>query len=384
MRIDEIELREIALRLKHPFETSFARITERRVVLVEARCDGVSGWGEVTAGDGPFYNSETVDTAWFMLLKYIIPLVLGKTIETAEDLTSLLEPVRGHEMAKAALENAVWDAEAKQKQMALWKLLGGTRSEIACGVSLGIRETPDELLRAIEQEVASGYQRIKLKIKPGKDLDFVAAARKRFPKTRLSADANSAYRLSDADLLKRLDAFDLVMIEQPLEWDDMYHHSKLQALLKTPICLDECIHNPAHAEAAVNLHACRIINIKLGRVGGHRHAREIQNFCLSKGVPVWCGGMLESGIGRAHNVAMSTLPGFILPGDVSASQRYWNEDIIEPEVEVRSDGTIQVPTAPGIGYTVRRKRIEQLTNRMETLRSTRSVSMGGVESHASV
>lgn len=378
MKIDEIVLREIEMRLKGPFETSFGTISGRRVALLEVRCDGVSGWGEVTAAEGPFYNSETTDTAWAILYEFVAPLVLGKSIKTAPEVTRLFAPVRGHEMAKAALETALWDVEAQQKELPLWKLLGGTRPEIACGVSLGIRRDPRELIAAVDKELKDGYQRIKMKIKPGKDLEFVAAVRKQFPKIKLMADANSAYRLADAELLQKFDEFDLMMIEQPLEWDDMYHHSKLQPLLKTPICLDECIHNPDHAEAAINMGACRIINIKLGRVGGHSHAKRIEEFCRSRGVPVWCGGMLETGIGRAHNIAMSTLPGFVLPGDVSASQRYWDEDVIEPEVAVTSAGTIRVPTAPGIGYSVRKKRIEQLTTGCETLRAVNpSVPVAG-------
>jgi O-succinylbenzoate synthase len=372
MKIDEIILREVGMRLKAPFETSFGTICGRRIALVEVRCDGVSGWGEVTAAEGPFYNSETTDIAWIVLCNFVAPLVLGKNIKTASEVMQLLEPIRGHEMAKAALETALWDVEARQKGLPLWRLLGGTRPEIACGVSLGIRHDPQELIGAVEKELKDGYQRIKIKIKPGKDLDFVSAVRKQFPKTRLMADANSAYRLADAEFLRKFDAFELMMIEQPLEWDDMYHHSKLQTLLKTPICLDECIHNPDHAEAALNMGACRIINIKLGRVGGHSHSRQIEELCRSRGVPVWCGGMLETGIGRAHNIAMSTLSGFVLPGDVSASQRYWDEDLIEPEVQVTPSGTIRVPTAPGIGYTVRTKRVEQLTTRLETLRAVNS------------
>jgi len=372
VKIDEIILREVGMRLKGPFETSFGTICGRRIALVEVRCDGISGWGEVTAAEGPFYNSETTDIAWIVLCNFVAPLLLGKNIKTASEVMQLLEPIRGHEMAKAALETALWDVEARQKGLPLWRLLGGTRPEIACGVSLGIRHDPQELIGAVEKELKDGYQRIKIKIKPGKDLDFVSAVRKQFPKTRLMADANSAYRLADAEFLRKFDAFELMMIEQPLEWDDMYHHSKLQTLLKTPICLDECIHNPDHAEAALNMGACRIINIKLGRVGGHSHARQIEELCRSRGVPVWCGGMLETGIGRAHNIAMSTLSGFVLPGDVSASQRYWDEDLIEPEVQVTPSGTIRVPTAPGIGYTVRTKRVEQLTTRLETLRAVNS------------
>jgi O-succinylbenzoate synthase len=245
----------------------------------------------------------------------------------------------------------------------LAKLLGGTLNEIASGVSLGIRENPQALVRKVEEELRSGYQRIKLKIKPGKDLDFVAAVRKEFPHICLSVDANSAYELKDANHLKELDEFNLLMIEQPLQWDDIHSHAKLQARLHTAICLDECIHNATHALTAIELGACRIINIKLGRVGGHSSARQVHDVCYEHSLPVWCGGMLESGVGRAHNIAMSTLPNFTLPGDVSASQRYWSEDIIEPEVEVSSSGTITVPNRPGLGYVVKRDLVDRLTVR---------------------
>jgi O-succinylbenzoate synthase len=266
-------------------------------------------------------------------------------------------------MAKAGVENALWDAEAQIKGSPLATLLGGTLNEIACGVSLGIRENPEALVRKVEEELRSGYQRIKLKIKPGKDLDFVAAVRKEFPHIRLSVDANSAYSLNDAEHLKKLDDFNLLMIEQPLQWDDIHSHAKLQARVNTAICLDECIHNTTHARTAIELGACRIINIKLGRVGGHSSARQVHDVCYEHSLPVWCGGMLESGIGRAHNIAMSTLPNFTLPGDVSASQRYWNEDIIEPEVKVTAIGTIPVPTSPGLGYSVKRDLVDRLSVR---------------------
>jgi O-succinylbenzoate synthase len=246
--------------------------------------------------------------------------------------------------------------------------LGGTAREFACGVSLGIQSDPEALLALIERELAAGYQRIKIKIKPGKDLEFIAAVRKRFPSIKLMVDANSAYRLEQAAQLQKFDAYDLMMIEQPLAWDDIFDHAKLQAQIRTPICLDESIHNAHHAAAAIELRACGIINIKLGRVGGHSEARRVQEVCLQRSVPVWCGGMLETGIGRAHNIAMSSLPGFVLPGDVSASERYWDEDIIEPEVEVTPKGTIVVPTTPGLGYSIRRKRIEQLTVRQQVFR----------------
>lgn len=366
MRIDSVTIREIRLRLRAPFETSFGSISDRMIVLVEVHAGGRAGWGEVTAGEGPFYNSETKDTAWIVLRDFIVPLVLGKSLESPAEVPALLSVIRGHEMSKAALENAVWDVAAQEDGLPLAKLLGGTQTKISCGVSLGIRSTAEELIAAVETELAAGYQRIKIKIKPGKDLEFISAVRKNFPSIRLMVDANCAYKIQDAPHLKKFDDYNLMMIEQPLEWDDIYEHSKLQAMLSTPICLDECIHNLQQTRAALELKACRVLNVKLGRVGGHTEARRIAEYCQSKRVPVWCGGMLESGIGRAHNIAMSTLPSFTLPGDVSASQRYWDEDIIEPEVEVTPKGTIQVPTAPGIGYRVRRDRVEALTVRSET------------------
>ena len=364
MIIEKIELREIRMRLKAPFETSFGVTQDRRILLVEAVVDGVSGWGEVTTVESPSYNSETTETAWHVISDFIVPRIIGRDLNKAADAAPLLFPIRGHQMAKAGVENALWDAESQLKRLPLWELLGGTLNEIACGVSLGIRENPQSLLRKVEEELRNGYQRIKLKIKPGKDLDFVAAVRKEFPHIRLSVDANSAYELKDTQHLKELDQFDLLMMEQPLQWDDIHSHSKLQSQISTAICLDECIQNAGHAIAAIEQRACRIINIKLGRVGGHSSAREVHDVCQQHSLPVWCGGMLESGVGRAHNIAMSTLPNFTLPGDVSASQRYWNEDIIEPEVRVTSRGTILAPTTPGLGYAVKRKLVDELTVRI--------------------
>jgi O-succinylbenzoate synthase len=363
MKIEAITLREIHMRLKAPFETSFGITQDRRVLLVEILADGVSGWGEVTTGETPFYNPETTDTAWHILSDFIAPALIGRMMASATEFPMLMSHVRGHEMAKAGMENAIWDLEARQKGMPLHKLLGGSLEEIVCGVSLGIREDPQALVKKVEEELGHGYNRIKLKIKPGKDVEFVRAVRRSFPNATLSVDANSAYRPEDAVHLKRFDEFHLLMIEQPLYWDEIHAHAKLQNLLHTAICLDECINNARHAAAAIELGACRIINIKLGRVGGHSEARRVHDLCSTRSVPVWCGGMLESGIGRAHNIAMSTLPGFNLPGDISASQRYWNEDIIEPEVQVTSRGTIRVPQTPGLGYQVRRDLIERLTVR---------------------
>jgi o-succinylbenzoate synthase len=367
MQLRKITLREIHLRLLSPFQTSFGTSDLRRILLVEADIDGVSAWGESTAGENPFYSYETVETAWLVLRDYLWPLLKGREIASASEVWDLLAPVRGHNMAKAAIETACWDAEAKQRNLPLAKLLGGTRDEIACGVSIGIQPTMAGLVAKVDEALSGGYQRIKIKIKPGLDVEPVRALRERFPRVRLMVDANSAYRLEDAPLLKALDAYYLIMIEQPLGWDDIFSHAQLQRQLQTPICLDECIHDVEHARAAIETRACQIINIKLGRVGGHTSARRIHDLCQANSIPVWCGGMLESGIGRAHNIAMSSLANFSLPGDVSASRRYWAEDIIQPEVEVTPQGTIRVPTAPGIGYEPRPDRIESLTQRREVL-----------------
>jgi len=369
MKIDSLILREVRMELKAPFETSFGVTKTRRILLVELAADGLAGWGEITAGEGPFYSAETTETAWHVVRDFIAPLAVGKSFARGGDVAAALAPIREHNMAKAGVENALWDIEAQQKGTALSRLLGGELEEIPCGVSLGLQESPAALLAKIEKELAAGYQRIKIKIKPGKDVELARAVRQRFPQVKLMVDANSAYRLEDAPHLKRLDDFYLMMIEQPLAHDDIHQHARLQAELQTPICLDESIHNARHAQAALDLGACQIINIKLGRVGGYTEAKRVHDLCRARSVPVWCGGMLESGVGRAHNIAMSALPGFTLPGDVSASRRYWDEDIIEPEVEVTPQGTIRVPAAPGLGYRVRRERIEKLTVRSEVFRA---------------
>jgi len=366
MRIDRIELVEIRMPLVHFFETSFGRTTDRRIVLLRARAEGLEGWGEVTCGEKPFYSYETPDTAWHILRDFLIPWALEKSWDSPADLGERFQPVRGHNMAKAALENALWDIDAQSKGLSLADLLGGTREEIPCGVSIGIQNSPQELIEKIRKELAAGYQRIKVKIKPGWDVDILETIRNEFPSIDLMADANSAYTLADTAHLKLLDRFHLMMIEQPLGWNDLVDHSRLQRELKTPICLDESIHSAEDARKALEIGACKIINIKLGRVGGHSAARKLHDFCFAQGVPVWCGGMLESGIGRAHNIAMSTLPGFVLPGDVSASRRYWAQDIIDPEVTVTAKGTIVAPKGPGLGYVPNLARIEKVTVRKES------------------
>ena len=366
MKIERIELLEVQMPLVHFFETSFGRTTHRRIVLLRAFAEGLEGWGEVTCGEMPFYSYETPGTAWHILSDLLIPWALEKSWDSPADLSDRFRPVRGHNMAKAALENALWDIAAQSHGVSLAELLGGTREEIPCGVSIGIQNSPEELLEKIRTEVAAGYQRIKVKIRPGWDVSILESIRNEFPTIKLMADANSAYTLNDVEHLKLMDQFDLMMIEQPLGWEDMVDHSRLQRELKTPICLDESIHSAEDARKALDMGACKIINIKLGRVGGHSGARKLHDLCLARQIPVWCGGMLESGIGRAHNIAMSTLPGFVLPGDVSASGRYWSQDIIEPEVTVSAEGTISVPCKPGLGYVPNLARIEKLTARKET------------------
>jgi o-succinylbenzoate synthase len=367
MQVRELQIREIHMELVEPFETSMGRLQSRRILLVEANVDGVVGFGECTAGENPFYSPEDTDTAWHVLRRYLWPMVKGKEFSSPSEIYGFMDQVRGHNMAKASLECGVWDGVAKMRNAPLWKLLGGSRQEISSGVSIGIKDSLEELVATVKKEIAAGYQRIKLKIKPGKDLEQVSRVRQEFPRIKLMVDANSAYTMADWPLLKRMDAFYLMMIEQPLGWDDLFGHVKLQKELNTPICLDECIHTFEQAEAALALGACKIINVKLGRVGGHAQARRIHDLCEKNGMPVWCGGMLESGIGRAHNIAMSTLQNFSLPGDVSASSRYWREDIIEPEVMVSGTGTIRVPTGSGIGFQPRIDLIEKLTVRKERL-----------------
>jgi o-succinylbenzoate synthase len=368
MNIEAITLRELQIPLVHFFETSFGRTYTRRLMLVTLHCNGLEGWGECVAGEGPFYAEEYVDGAWDVITRYLAPALLGKTLQAGREVPALLARVREHPMAKAALENAAWDAEAQAKNIPLWKLLGGTHSEIACGVSIGIQDSHEQLLEKIATELAAGYQRIKVKVKPGWDVEVLEKIRARWPGILLSCDANSAYTLADAPHLKSFDSFNLLMIEQPLWADDFYFHARLQKQIQTALCLDEAIRSPRDAEAALELGACRILNIKVGRVGGFSNAIAIHDVAQRFNIPVWCGGMLESGVGRAHNIALSTLPNFKLPGDVSASKRYWKEDIIDPEVEVSPQGTIAVNDKPGRGYELRRELIEQLTVRQETLK----------------
>ena len=366
--IEQIKLRQIEMPLVHFFQTSFGRTYSRKIVLVEAIAGGVSGWGEVTAGENPFYNEEWTDSAWLILRDFVAPRVLNHEFATASDVGERSAHIRGHLMARGGLEVACWDLEARQMGIPIYQTIGGgARKEIACGVSIGIQDSVDQLLGKIDTEVSAGYRRIKIKIAPGWDVDVIRQVRKRFPDILLMGDANSAYRLSDWQLLKALDEFNLMMIEQPLAHDEIIDHAVLQGRLDTPICLDECIRSAHHAEQAIRMRAGRIINIKLGRVGGFAEAIKVHNVAMEHGIPVWCGGMLESGIGRAANIALSTLPNFVLPGDVSASKRYWKKEVISKPVEVSPTGMIRIPEGPGFGFEVDRAFLDSITVRQETI-----------------
>ena len=373
MKIEAIHMREVNMPLAHPFETSFGVTTGRRILLVEVVSEGLSAWGECVAGEHPYFSDEMVDTAWHITETELAPRLLDVELDSGRDCPALFEQVRGHRMAKAAIENAVWELDATRQGVSLSKLLGGTREVIPCGVSIGIQPTPAKLMEKIDTEVSAGYQRIKLKCKPGWDEAIFAEVRERWPDITLSCDANSAYKLNDADRIATWDRFSLLMIEQPMWYDDFYFHAELQKRIKTAICLDECIRNRRDAQAALELGSGRIINIKVGRVGGFTEAIAVHDVAAKAGVPVWCGGMLETGIGRAHNIALSSLPNFSLPGDVSASKRYWSEDIIDPEVTVSLKGEIVVPTAPGRGFEVLTERIDELSVRKQTLRKGASI-----------
>jgi O-succinylbenzoate synthase len=371
IKLTEIHLHHLRIPLVHFFETSFGRTYTRQILLVEVIShDGASGWGEVTAGEHPYYNEEWTEGAWTLLRDYIAPSAIGKSFESATESAAWSKGLKGHLMTRAGLENACWDLEARTLGLPLYKLIGaGARNEIPCGVSIGIQDTLKQLLDKIRTELEAGYQRIKIKIKPGWDIETVKAVRHEFPDILLMADANSAYTLKDIDHLRKLDDYNLMMIEQPLDHDEIIDHATLQAALKTPICLDECIRTAHHAEQAIRLNACRIINIKLGRVGGFTEALKVHDVCQKAGIPVWCGGMLECGVGRAHNIAMASLPNFTLPGDVSASRRYWKRDVINPWVETTPRGTIELRDDPGFGYPLDLDFLASIRVRQETVRA---------------
>jgi len=352
VRIERVELHHIALELVHPFETSFGRETVRPCILVSVHADGLVGWGECVAGAGPWFFYETVETAWHVLRDFLIPAVLGQEVTSPADVVALFPPIRGHPMARAALENAVWDLLARARGVSLAQMLGGARGRVAVGVSVGIEPSLGALLERVESHVAEGYGRVKLKIKPGWDVEVVRAVRERWPDLPLQVDANAAYTLGDMPVFRELDSLGLLLIEQPLHHEDLVEHARLQARLRTPICLDESVRSPEHARWALEIGACRVINIKVGRVGGLTAARRIHDLCAERGVPVWCGGMLETNVGRAANVALAALPNFTLPADISASARYYRQDIAEPDFVLNEDSTISVPTGPGLGVGV--------------------------------
>lgn len=361
MKLVEVTLRHLQMEMKSPFSTSFGTFQTKDFILLEARDEqGTVGYGESVAFSSPWYNEETFKTNWHMLEDFLIPMLLGKELQHPDEVSDLFSAIRKNNMAKSTVEGAVWDIYAQQTNQSLAQALGGTKDQIDVGISIGIQDSVEELIEVVRGYVEEGYKRIKVKIKPGWDVDVMRRLREAFPDVAIMADANSAYRLEDVELLKQLDAFDLTMVEQPLASDDIIDHATLQKQLSTPICLDESIHSLEDARKAVELGSTKIINIKIGRVGGLTEAKRIHDYCMEKGIPVWCGGMLEAGIGRAHNVALTTLPNFILPGDTAGSSRYWEKDIITPEVTV-DHGVIHVPQQAGIGYAIDLEAVEQYT-----------------------
>jgi len=367
IEVERVGMRLVRLPLKEAFQTSFGQIQSRLIFLVTMEANGLVGWGEVVAAEEPRYSYETIGTASHVIRDYLAQTLMAKPVTGLDGLAARFTQFKGHNMAKAGLELAYMDLVARMQNESLSDLIGGTRKRLPIGVSLGIQPTLKALLERVDHYLAQGYQRIKLKIMPGWDLDVVAEVRRRYPNILLSVDANSAYTLKDKDHLKALDEFDLLMIEQPLDHDDLVDHAKLQAELKTSICLDESITTLRRAEHALALGSCRLINIKIGRVGGYSQALPIHNLCYEKGIPVWCGGMLESGIGRAHNLALASLPGFTLPGDISASSRYFHRDLINPPVEVAADGTAEAPRGCGLGFEVDLDYIETCTETSEQI-----------------
>ena len=361
MKIEQIKLHHVRMQLKHPFETSFGRIYTRDSIIIEAFSDGLIGYGECVADRDPGYSYETSETAWIILKEFIIPLLIKNDIGNPRQVRQLIQPIRGNQMAKAGIEMAVWDLFGKMTNKSLQELLDGTKSSVPVGVSIGIQDTTEELLRLVEKRLDEGYKRIKIKIKPGRDTHETSAVRKAFPDIPLQVDANSAYTLETISALYPLDNLNLLMIEQPLYEDDLWDHHLIQEQFKTPICLDESIISARHAKQAIEMGACRIINIKAGRVGGLTEAEEIHNICISKNIPVWCGGMLETGIGRASNLALASLPGFKFPGDISATDRYYEHDITNESFTLNPDSTIDVPNKPGLGVTLNFNELKKVT-----------------------
>ncbi len=361
MKIESLALNHLRMPLVAPFETSFGREVDRECVLISIHAEGLTGYGECVATRDPGYNYETTGTALHILKDFIAPLILGQDVKDADDFQRRVSGIRGHHLAKAGVEMALWDLLGKRDGQSLGSMLGGKRNNVAVGVSVGLQELPAALVKTVGQYVESGYSRVKIKIKPGRDVGDTSAVRKAFPNLRLQVDANSAFTLELAQALKPLDDMYLLLIEQPLFEDDIWDHHKLQAEFRTPICLDESIVSPRHARYALEMKACRIINIKAGRVGGLSQALEIHDMCISQSVPVWCGGMLETGVGRASNLALASLPGFTLPGDISASDRYYRRDITKERFTLNPDSTIAIPQGPGLGITIDDKALADYT-----------------------
>jgi o-succinylbenzoate synthase len=359
MKIESITLHHISMPLVAPFETSFGRETDRQCVIITLQAEGLTGYGECVATREPGYNYETTGTALHILKDFIAPLILGQDIQDAHDFQTRMERIRGHHLAKAGVEMALWDLFGKRGGKSLKEMFGGTREKVEVGVSIGIQESASALVRSVESYLQSGYRRVKIKIKPGREVDETLAVRRAYPDLRLQVDANSAYTLESAKVLKAIDDLNLLLIEQPLFEDDIWDHRLLQAEFKTPICLDESVVSPRHARYALEMGACKIINIKPARVGGLSQGIAIHDMCRAQNVPVWCGGMLETNIGRASNLALASLPGFILPGDISASDRYYHRDITNESFVLNDDSTLTVPTGPGLGVTMDNNALKQ-------------------------
>lgn len=366
VQVERVDLMIVRMPLIRSFETSSSKRRHLDHILVKVYAEGLVGWGECAVPPDPFYCEETTETCWHILNDFLVPLVLGKPWSRVEELLRQYEKVKRNRFAKAGLEMAFWDILSQAEGQALHVLLGGTREAIESGVSLGIERDIQRLLDLIDGFLEEGYRRIKLKIAPGRDVDVVRRVRERYPDVPLMVDANSAYRLSDLSVIKELDAFDLMLIEQPLAHDDIVDHAKLQREIQTPVCLDESIHSSEDARKALDLESCRVINIKVSRLGGLLEAKRVHDLCHGRGVPVWCGGMHEYGIGRAANVAISSLPGFSIPGDVSGSDKYYAEDLIDPPIRA-VDGCITLPKLPGLGYAAMEDRIQRHTTRTASL-----------------
>ncbi|TQR21436.1 o-succinylbenzoate synthase [Psychrobacillus vulpis] len=361
MLIEKVVIRKMKMDLKFPFQTSFGTLQERLFLITEIYSGDHVGYGECVVSSNPYYSEETVSTAFSIIKEFLLPLILGKDVQHPDDVNKLFSRIRRNNMAKSAIEGALWDLYAKTQNKSLAEVIGGQKSEITVGVSIGIQETKEDLLNKVEESLKQGFKKIKIKIMPGKDIEYLRSVREKFGDIPVMADANSAYTLDDIELFKEMDDLNLIMIEQPLAHDDIVDHAVLQNAIKTPICLDESIHSVEDARKAIELGSCKIINIKIGRVGGISESIKIHNLCLQNNIPVWCGGMLESGIGRAHNVAITSLSNFTIPGDTAPSTRYWVKDIIKPEITMNEEGHIQVPTTPGMGYEVDLDTLEEFT-----------------------